>query len=157
MLNEIIVILIEILLYFLVGLVALFVGRKVLDWITPYDLNHQTAEVDNLAVGLTQAGFYLALAIIIHASISGEVDYELFPFIDKEEPTRFMILIAELITTVVYVLIGLVFLSYGRRALNWLTPFDLDKEIETDRNVGVGALEAAFYVSIGIIIHGIIA
>ena len=157
MLNEIIVILIEILLYFLVGLVALFVGRKVLDWITPYDLNHQTAEVDNLAVGLTQAGFYLALAIIIHASISGEVDYELFPFIDPEEPTRFMILIAELISTVVYVLIGLVFLSYGRRALNWLTPFDLDKEIETDRNVGVGALEAAFYVSIGIIIHGIIA
>ncbi len=157
MLNEIIVILIEILLYFLVSLVALFVGRKVLDWITPYDLNHQTAEVDNLAVGLTQAGFYLALAIIIHASISGEVDYELFPFIDQEDPTRFMILIAELISTVVYVLIGLVFLSYGRRALNWLTPFDLDKEIETDRNVGVGALEAAFYVSIGIIIHGIIA
>ena len=157
MLNEIIVILIEILLYFLVSLVALFVGRKVLDWITPYDLNHQTAEVDNLAVGLTQAGFYLALAIIIHASISGEVDYELFPFIDHEEPTRFMILIAELISTVVYVLIGLVFLSYGRRALNWLTPFDLDKEIETDQNVGVGALEAAFYVSIGIIIHGIIA
>ena len=157
MLNEIIVILIEILLYFLVSLVALFVGRKVLDWITPYDLNHQTAEVDNLAVGLTQAGFYLALAIIIHASISGEVDYELFPFIDSEEPTRFLILIAELISTVVYVLIGLVFLSYGRRALNWLTPFDLDKEIETDRNVGVGALEAAFYVSIGIIIHGIIA
>ena len=157
MLNEIIVILIEILLYFLVSLVALFVGRKVLDWITPYDLNHQTAKVDNLAVGLTQAGFYLALAIIIHASISGEVDYQLFPFIDPEEPTRFMILIAELITTVVYVLIGLVFLSYGRRALNWLTPFDLDKEIETDRNVGVGALEAAFYVSIGIIIHGIIA
>ena len=35
--------------------------------------------------------------------------------------------------------------------------FDLDKEIETDRNVGVGALEAAFFVSIGIIIHGIIA
>ena len=157
MLNEIIVILIEILLYFLVSLVALFVGRKVLDWITPYDLNHQTAEVDNLAVGLTQAGFYLALAIIIHASISGEVDYELFPFINPEEPTRFMILIAELISTVVYVLIGLIFLSYGRRALNWLTPFDLDKEIETDGNVGVGALEAAYYVSIGIIIHGIIA
>ena len=157
MLNEIIVILIEILLYFLVGLFALFVGRKVLDWITPYDLNHHTAEVDNLAVGLTQAGFYLALAIIIHASISGEVDYELFPFINPEEPTRFMILIAELISTVVYVLIGLVFLSYGRRALNWLTPFDLDKEIETDRNIGVGTLEAAFYVSVGIIIHGIIA
>ena len=156
MLNEIIVILIEILLYFLVSLVALFIGRKVLDWITPYDLDHQTAEVDNLAVGLTQAGFYVALAIIIHASISGDVDYELFPFIDQEEPTRFMILIAELISTVVNVLIGLLCFSYGRRALNWLTPFDLDKEIEIDRNVGVGALEAAFYVSIGIIIHGII-
>ena len=55
--NEFIGILVEILIYFLVSLFCLFIGRKVLDWITPYDLNYQTGEEDNTAVGLTQAGF----------------------------------------------------------------------------------------------------
>lgn len=157
MINELIGILIAILLYFLVSLLGLFIGRKVLDWITPYDLNYQTSEVKNLAVGLTQAGFYLAIAIIVHASVSGEVNYELFMFIDPENPSRFSVLMAEIITTAVYMLIGLVLLSYGRRALDWLTPFDLNKQIEEDRNVGVGILEGAFYVSVAIMIHGIIA
>ncbi len=155
--NEFVHILIQILIYFAVSLLALFIGRKVLDWITPYDLDYQTSEVDNLAAGLTEAGFYLAMAIIVHASVSGQVNYGIFTFIDPEDPGRFAVLAAELITTAVYLVIGLVCLSYGRKALDWLTPFDLNKEIETDRNVGVGAIEAAFYVAIAIIIHGIVA
>ena len=42
--TEFISIFVEILLYFLVSLICLFIGRKVYDWITPYDLNYQTAE-----------------------------------------------------------------------------------------------------------------
>ena len=157
MLHELINILVAILLYFLVSLIGLFIGRKVLDFITPYDLNYQTSEGKNLAVGLTQAGFYLAIAIIVHASVSGEVNYGMFMFIDPENPTQFTVLMAEIITTAIYMIIGLVLLSYGRKALDWLTPFDLNKEIETERNVGVGILEGAFYVSVAIMIHGIIA
>ena len=154
--NEFISILVEILIYFLVSLICLFIGRKVLDWITPYDLNYQTGEVDNTAVGLTQAGFYLAIGIIVHASVSSEVNYELFTFIDPENPSRLSILGAELITTGIYVFLGLVCLSYGRRALDWLTPFHLNKEIEVDRNNAVGLLEGGFYVAMAVIIHGII-
>jgi len=154
--NEFIGILVEILIYFLVSLICLFIGRKVLDWITPYDLNYQTAEVDNPAVGLTQAGFYLAIGIIVHAAVSSEVNYEIFTFIDPENPTRLSLLGAELITTGVYVLLGLICLSYGRRALDWMTPFPLNKEIEIDRNNAVGLLEGGFYVSMAVIIHGIL-
>ena len=155
--TEFISIFVEILLYFLVSLICLFIGRKVYDWITPYDLNYQTAEVDNPAVGISQAGFYLAIGIIVHASVSGQVNYELFTFIDAENPTRLMILGAELITTGIYVGLGLLCLSYGRRVLDWLTPFDLNKEIVVDRNNAVGLVEGGFYVSMAVIIHGIIA
>ena len=146
---------IEILIYFLVSIICLFIGRKVLDWITPYDLNQATVE-KNLAAGITEAGFYIAMAVIVHASVSGSVDYELFPFIDSENSGRFMLLGAELITTGIYLLIGLICLSLGRRSLDWVTPFDLNQEIQVNRNVGVGTIEASFYISIAIILHGII-
>ena len=148
---------IEILIYFLVSILCLFIGRKVLDWITPYDLNNQTSIEKNIASGITEAGFYIAMAIIVHASVSGVVDYDMFTFIDSEDPSRYSLLGAELITTAIYLLLGLICLSLGRRSLDWVTPFDLNKEIETERNVGVGAIEASIYISIGIIIHGIIA
>ena len=148
---------IEILIYFLVSILCLFIGRKVLDWITPYDLNNQTSIEKNIASGITEAGFYIAMAIIVHASVSGVVDYDMFSFIDSEDPSRYLLLSAELITTAIYLLLGLICLSLGRRSLDWVTPFDLNKEIEIERNVGVGAIEASIYRSIGIIIHGIIA
>jgi uncharacterized membrane protein YjfL (UPF0719 family) len=147
---------IEILIYFLVSILCLFIGRKVLDWITPYDLNNQTSIEKNIASGITEAGFYIAMAIIVHASVSGVVDYDMFSFIDSEDPSRYSLLGAELITTAIYLLLGLICLSLGRRSLDWVTPFDLNKEIEIERNVGVGAIEASIYISIAIIIHGII-
>ena len=145
----------EILIYFLVSIVCLFIGRKVLDWITPYDLDKQTTEGKNLAAGITEAGFYISMAIIVHASVTGVVNYELFSFINPENPERFALLGAELITTSVYLLIGLICLSLGRRTLDWVTKFDLNKEIQSERNVGVGAIEASMYISIAVIIHGI--
>ena len=145
----------EILIYFLVSIVCLFIGRKVLDLITPYDLDKQTSEEKNLASGITESGFYISMAIIVHASVTGVVNYEMFSFINQEDPQRFALLGAELITTAVYLLIGLICLSLGRRTLDWITKFDLNEEIQLERNVGVGAIEASMYISIAIIIHGI--
>ena len=153
--NHFINVTLEILIYFLVSIVCLFIGRKVLDWITPYDLDKQTSEEKNLAAGITEAGFYISMAIIVHASVTGVVNYEIFSFINPEDPQRFALLGAELITTAVYLLIGLICLSLGRRTLDWITKFDLNKEIQLERNVGVGAIEASMYISIAIIIHGI--
>jgi len=153
--NHFINVTLEILIYFLVSIVCLFIGRKVLDLITPYDLDKQTSEEKNLAAGITEAGFYISMAIIVHASVTGVVNYEMFSFINPEDPQRFALLGAELITTAVYLLIGLICLSLGRRTLDWITKFDLNKEIQLERNVGVGAIEASMYISIAIIIHGI--
>ena len=154
--NHFINVTIEIIIYFFVSIVCLFIGRKVLDWITPYDLSKESSEEKNLASGITEAGFYISMAIIVHASVSGVVSYEMFSFINHDDPGRFSLLGAELITTALYLLIGLICLSLGRRSLDFVTPFDLNKEIHVERNVGVGAIEASVYISIAIIIHGII-
>jgi len=154
--NHFINVSIEILIYFIVSIVCLFIGRKVLDWITPYNLSNENSTEKNLAAGITLAGFFVAMAIIVHASVSGVVDYEMFPFIQKDDPSRFALLSAELITTAVYLFLGLICLILGRRSLDWITPYDLNKEIQAERNVGVGAIEASIYISIAVIIHGII-
>ncbi len=153
--NHFVNVTLEILIYFLVSIICLFIGRKVLDLITPYDLDKQTSEEKNLAAGITESGFYISMAIIVHASVTGVVNYEMFSFINQENPERFALLGAELITTAVYLMIGLICLSLGRRTLDWITKFDLNKEIQLERNVGVGAIEASMYISIAIIIHGI--
>ena len=146
----------NILIYFLVSIVCLFIGRKVLNLITPYDLSKEISEEKNLATGITESGFYIAMAIIVHASVSGAVSYEMFSFINQDDPGRFSLLGADLITTALYLVIGLICLILGRRTLDWVTPFDLNKEIHEERNIGVGAIEASVYISIAIIIHGII-
>ncbi len=122
--NHFINVTIEIIIYFLVSIVRLFIGRKVLDWITPYDLSKESSEEKNLASGITEAGFYVSMAIIVHASVSGVVSYEMFSFINHDDPGRFSLLGAELITTALYLLIGLICLSLGRRSLDFVTPFD---------------------------------
>ena len=116
----------------------------------------ETSEEKNLATGITESGFYIAMAIIVHASVSGAVSYEMFSFINQDDPGRFSLLGADLITTALYLVIGLICLILGRRTLDWVTPFNLNKEIHEERNVGVGAIEASVYISIAVIIHGII-
>lgn len=148
--------LLQIVVYFSIGLIALMLGRKFFDWITSYDLTHETSEKDNRAVSCAEAGFYVGIAIIIHASVAGEVNYALFPFMEGESPSIWAILAAELITTFLYFLAGIICLGLGRKGLHKIIPYDMDKEMVEDRNVGVGLLEAGFYVSSAIIIHGIL-
>ncbi len=56
-------------IYFFIGLVALAVGKWVLNLITPFDINKEISRDRNNAAGWLQAGFYIALAIIIYGVI----------------------------------------------------------------------------------------
>ncbi|MBF0288263.1 MAG: DUF350 domain-containing protein [SAR324 cluster bacterium] len=156
MLDTFMIGLTHVVIYFVIGLMALMLGRKFFDWMSSYDLTHETSENDNNAVAFAEAGFYIGIAIIIHASVEGEINYDLFPFLNEENPGLWKVLGAELIMTTLYFLIGLVCLGFGRKGIHKIMPYDMDKEIIEDRNVGVGVLEACFYISVAIIIHGIL-
>lgn len=135
------------LIYFVMGILILIIGGKVFDFITPYDLKHELSENDNVAVGVTQAGFYIALGIIIHSTVSGE------SYFYVEDKSIVAIFIKDMILTVSYFVVGLIALSLGRFILNKTMPFSIDKEIVEDKNVAVGLLEASFYVTIALVVH----
>jgi putative membrane protein len=53
------------------GFVLLFVGYKVLDWVTPEDMGGKIFREGNTAVAILAAGFVIGLSIIIAASVQG--------------------------------------------------------------------------------------
>ncbi|MCG9126784.1 DUF350 domain-containing protein [Candidatus Poribacteria bacterium] len=56
-------------IFSIVGLVILMVGYKVFDMATPYDLNKQIAEENNVAAGVVVAGVIISLGIIVMAAM----------------------------------------------------------------------------------------
>ncbi len=53
----------------IVGLIILMVGYKVFDMATPYDLNKQIAEENNVAAGVAVAGVIISLGLIVMAAM----------------------------------------------------------------------------------------
>ncbi len=129
-------------LYFVVGLVALIIGRKILDLVTPHSMSQEIGEKNNVAAGVTAGGFYVGLAIITHAAIAGVTLDSLW---------------RDVLNSVIYFVFGLVALAVGRKVLDLITPFSINKEIVEDQNVAAGAVEASFYVAIAIIIHATVS
>jgi uncharacterized membrane protein YjfL (UPF0719 family) len=62
---------IESVIFSVVGLIILLVGYKIFDAVTPYHLNHEIAEDNNTAAGVAIAGLLIALGLIVAAAISG--------------------------------------------------------------------------------------
>ncbi len=60
---------IEGIVFSIVGLVVLMIGYKVFDIATPYDLNRQIAEENNVAAGVAVAGVLISLGIIVAAAM----------------------------------------------------------------------------------------
>lgn len=57
------------LIYSILGLIVLMIGFKVLDVVTPFSLNKEIAEDDNVAAGVVVAGLMIGLGVIIAAAI----------------------------------------------------------------------------------------
>jgi putative membrane protein len=55
--------------YFIIGMLFCALGYKIFDIITPFDLNE---EIDNhnIAAGLTVAGIFIGIAIVVSAAIT---------------------------------------------------------------------------------------
>jgi uncharacterized membrane protein YjfL (UPF0719 family) len=129
-------------IYLAVVLALVLVGK----WI--YDLLHRSfvlrtelIDKDNLAVALAVAGYYLGLVIVLGGVVSG--------------PGSFSV-VEDVIGLVLFGGLGIVLLNLSA----WLNDrlvfsrFDNEKEIVEDRNTGLGAVEGANYVAVGLITAG---
>lgn len=59
---------------------------------------------------------------------------------------------AELATTFLYGLMGIVLSMIGYKVYDWMVPFDIHKEIEVDQNVSLGIVLAAIILGVSIIV-----
>lgn len=57
------------LVWAILGLVLMFLGYKIFDWITPFNLDSEIDE-GNVAAGVAAAGIFIAVAIIVAAVIA---------------------------------------------------------------------------------------
>ncbi len=60
--------------------------------------------------------------------------------------------IADLVATLVYALLGLALGLFGYKVYDWITPFDLRKELEIDQNTSVGIVCGAIILGMCIIV-----
>ena len=129
-------------IFYLFAVVAvLYVGKKVNDLLTPYDLNEELTEKDNKAVALSLAGYLFGLAIILSSVLTSESTVE-------ETESVWRDIGADLVSTVIWGLIGIAFLQ-AARILNdkvLLYRFSNIKELAEDRNVGTGAVQCGAYI-----------
>ncbi len=58
-------------IYAVLGMVLLYVGYRVFDWVTPTDMQKKIFDDNNTAVAITVGAFIIGLAIVIHGAIHG--------------------------------------------------------------------------------------
>ncbi|MQG83665.1 MAG: DUF350 domain-containing protein [SAR202 cluster bacterium] len=142
------------LVYVGMGILLLAFARLVQDFVTPYKIQEQLRTHDNVALALSIAGYYLGIIIVfvgaVYQPFTSSVDSNLGFTTEYWEDV-----IEVLVTTV----IGIIILNVARIIVDKLVlyKFSTEKEIVEDHNAGTGAVEAAVYVSVGIVIAGSVA
>ena len=128
--------------YLAVILVLLAVGKWVYDALhRRFVLRVELLEKDNLALAVTVAGYYLGLVIVLGGVVSGPASVSLLD---------------DVIGLVIFGALAIVLLNLSAWVNDRLvfSRFDNEREIVEDRNVGVGILEGANYVAVGLITAG---
>lgn len=128
-------------LYFLASLILVFIGRVVYKLFHP-KLNtiNELLEKDNLAFSFSYVGYFVGLVMAIGSALLGE----------------HVSLKADLIAIAIYGL-GAIFLLNISSLINEFiifNKFKVKKEILEDENAGTGIIEAANYITTGLIILG---
>jgi uncharacterized membrane protein YjfL (UPF0719 family) len=66
------------------------------------------------------------------------------------------IVLAEVVATIFYTLLGLVLLGVCWKLIEWITPFSLRQEIEEDQNLAIAVLIGCLFISVSILISAVI-
>ncbi|MGJ8640471.1 MAG: DUF350 domain-containing protein [Opitutaceae bacterium] len=120
-------------IYLVLSIVLLAVGKIINDLLSPYNLNEQLTQADNKAISLSFAGYLIAIIIIICSILNTSATKDLW---------------ADIADTSIWSLIGILLLQASRFINNkWLLhKFDIWKELVNDKNVGAGAIQCGAYI-----------
>lgn len=130
---------------FLVAVIVLFVvGRVVFTLVhRSFNLKDQLVEHDNLALSIAVCGYFIGLTVAVGGTLS-------VPHVS---------LMVDLIDIFLYGSIAIVLLNLSARINDWiiLTRVDAEAELIRDHNCGVGMIEAANHIAVGLVIYGTLA
>ena len=144
------------LVYVALGIIILLVAKVVQDLITPYKINDQLSNKDNLALGLSITGYYFGVIVVflgaLYQPVTAVTDIAWWEQFDGAFGL-------DVLEVFLYSLAGIVVLNAARLVVDRfvLFKFDTEKEIIEDRNTGTGAVELGVYVAVGLVIAGAIA
>lgn len=130
--------------FLMLYILVLKVGKRINDEITPYSIDEQIIEQQNLALATSYFGYTLAISIIYVGALLG--------------PSQG--LVADLLKVAGYSFLGIILLNIARGINNRfiLHKFHNIKEIVEDHNIGTGAAQAGSYIASALIvaasIHG---
>lgn len=125
------------------ALLLLALARLLKSLLTPYDLREQMTERDNPAVGVSVAGYYVGVLIVMMGPLMTPSEAE-------------VPLWRDLLVTAGYATLGIVLLNISRAIIDrvLLRSFDTVKELVEDRNVGTGVVQMGAYVASGLMVAG---
>lgn len=134
----------NVLIYSIIGIILMFLGSMCIDLVIPCNFPEEIKR-KNVAIGFVMAGIYVAIAIIIKASIIT------YTFTDKE-----ISLVTGLTSTLVYSIIGVLLLLLGYLISDLLDrKYNLNEEL-SNGNQAAGIMVAGIFIGIAIVISGVI-
>ena len=92
---------------------------------------------------IAKLSLFFALCLIIYTS---------FAYAQDQADTGMGTLVKPLIGTIIFGVVGLVFLVIGYLVFNLVTPYNINKEIAENKNVSAGIVVAGVLIALALII-----
>jgi uncharacterized membrane protein YjfL (UPF0719 family) len=142
------------LVYVVMGVVVLAIARIAQDIITPYKIQEQLNQKDNVALAVSISGYYFGVILVFLGGLY-------HPFLVVADNTLGFTAAywQEVGLVFVYSIVGIIVLNVARILIDKLVlhDFSTEEEIIRDHNAGTGAVEFAVYVAVGLVIAGAIS
>ena len=144
------------LIYVVMGVALLAIARLAQDVVTPYKIQEQLRDKDNVALALSITGYYLGIVIVFLGAVYQPSTLTADAVFNLGFTTEYW---EDVLRVLVYSLVGIVVLNVARIVVDKLVlyKFSTEKEIIDDHNAGTGAVEFAVYVAVGLVIAASIA
>ena len=136
------------------GVAILVIARLAQDVVTPYKIQEQLRDKDNVALALSITAYYLGVIIVFLGTM-----YQPFNLIVDDSLGFTQDYWENVLRVFIYSLVGIVALNLARVLVDKLVlyKFSTVKEIIEDHNSGTGAVEFGVYISVALVIAGSIA
>jgi len=134
--------------FVVLGIIVLLLAKLIQDFFTPYRIGDQLSQKNNVALGLSIAGYYFSVMVVFVATLFD-------PVVVAPDPLEFDSEFWEdVLTAFSYAMGGIVVLNLARVVVDKLVLFKFDtaKEIVAEQNIGSGAVEFGVYVAVALVI-----